>query len=94
MPATKFDQRSLQEIAQEAIDIQDASNISGVALRFFQALSDLRGLPECTGNAWLNAHPITALYLDKLASFSPYRAGSDEFSRVYATRKGMAKRGA
>ena len=57
---------TIKELAQEALDVQNASNLSGVALSFGRAMADLRGQPECTGSDWCRNHPITILWVNKL----------------------------
>lgn len=62
--------RTIAELAREACAVQNASNISGVARGFVRALDDLRAQPDYTGNDWLDAHPITRAWVDKLASLT------------------------
>ena len=61
-------QRTLVELAQEAMHVQDACNLSGVALGFGRAMVDLRHL--LTGTEQLNTHPIAVLWADKIASLT------------------------
>jgi len=58
--------RTLKELAQEALDVQDACNLSGVAQGFAQAMIDLRR--ECPGAStdWYNQHWISKLWADKI----------------------------
>jgi len=60
--------KTIKELASEALEVQDASNLSGVAQSFTRVLSDLRRL-GCYGDT-LNLHPITILWVDKLASLA------------------------
>jgi hypothetical protein len=61
--------RTLKELAQEALDVQNACNLSGVALSFGKAMVDLR--EHCpNGNAQLHAHPVAVLWADKIASLT------------------------
>ena len=61
--------RNLQQLAQEALDIQDACNVCGLASGMHRSLCDLlahariRGL----GTDWVNRNHITRLWIDKLA---------------------------
>lgn len=59
-------QRTLTELAQEAKDVQDACNLSGVALSFGRAMVDLRHVV----NGPINEHPIAVLWADKIASLT------------------------
>lgn len=62
--------RTLQQLAQEALAVQSACNLSGVVNSFVRVLADLRQLPEAEGNDWLHAHPITRVWADKIASLT------------------------
>jgi hypothetical protein len=62
--------RSESELILEAIQVQDACNLSGVVHSFSAALSELRALPQCTGNKWLHNHRVSRLYTDKIASLT------------------------
>lgn len=59
-------QRTLTELAQEAMDVQNACNLSGVALGFGRAMIDLRHIV----NGMINTHPIAVLWSDKIASLT------------------------
>jgi hypothetical protein len=60
--------RTLAQLAQEALDVQDACNLSGVAQGFGRAMVDLRHV--IGGGDELRAHPITLLWIDKLADMT------------------------
>jgi hypothetical protein len=64
----------MNEIERDAVkaawSVQDASNLSGVVLSFAAVLRTLRESPNCTGNAWLHAHPAAILFADKIASLT------------------------
>lgn len=57
--------KTLKELAKEALQVQDACNLAGVAQSFGKAMVDLmhytRGTAEC------NTHPIAKLWADKIA---------------------------
>lgn len=61
---------TLQQAAQQAIDVQDACNLSGVLGSFKNIVFDVLW-PEARrigkGTDWVNRHPIVTLFLDKLA---------------------------
>jgi hypothetical protein len=63
--------KPLWQLAQEAIDMQDACNLSGVVHSWHRSISDLRlhgrAHPTLvTGTAWLNEHPINRLFASKV----------------------------
>ena len=84
--------RSIAELAKEACDVQNACNISGVAHSFWRALASLREQPECTGNDWLDAHPVTRAYVDKLASLAGVQGetGTDRAMTAHAECEKLA----
>jgi len=58
------------KLANGALQAQDACSLCGVAQAFARAMLALHALPQCKGTEWLNGHPITVLYVDKLASLA------------------------
>jgi hypothetical protein len=56
--------RTLQELAKEALDVQDTCNLSGVVHSFSRVMTELR--PHCSGTGQLNTHPICVLFADKI----------------------------
>jgi hypothetical protein len=64
--------RTLQELAAEALAVQDASNLSDAAQSFAAAMKDLG--EYVSGPRERNEHPITLLWVDKLADLSRYDA--------------------
>lgn len=65
----------LAEASREALTAQDASNLSGVAHSLSAVLTELiwpmaQRLQK--GTAWVNAHPLVTLYLDKLTDLNGY----------------------
>lgn len=61
---------TLQEAAQTALDVQDACNLSGVVFAFSRILTEVLW-PEAhstgKGTDWVNTHPISVLFADKIA---------------------------
>lgn len=53
-----------------AITVQDACNLSGVVIAFVTILKKIRNEPGCTGTDWINQHPISVLYADKIQSLT------------------------
>ena len=58
--------RTLHELAQEAVNVQNACNFIALANGMARAMTDLRG-HGYEGDALTN-HPIALLWVDKLAS--------------------------
>lgn len=73
--------RTMQQLAQEAYDVQDASNMSGVVHSFSRAITELRQLleeqPGGFSNTTLHTHPIVRLWIDKLASLACIGTSAD-----------------
>lgn len=76
--------RTLKQLAEEAVLVQDACNLSGVVHAFSQAMRDLREIARREGwesTARLNQHPIAVLYSSKIASLT---GSEQEHSFKYA----------
>lgn len=78
-----------KEIAQEALDVQDACNLSGVVHSFSRIMSALseKGL----GTDAKNTHPAAILFASKIASLTGSEHGS-AFSSAYTWAQDTAKR--
>lgn len=63
------DNRTLQQLAQEALDVQNACNLMGVSRSFNLAVLRLRFLLNLDGDGLRN-HAITALWVDKIADMT------------------------
>ena len=75
--------RTIQELAQEAIDVQNACNLSGVVHGFSRAITELRELSPDKGTTWINEHPICALWADKIAHLTRTQNINDIVSNSY-----------
>jgi hypothetical protein len=75
-------EKTIKELAQEALDIQSACNLSGVVHSFSRAMTELRRLEPTLGTDGYNTHPISLLYSSKIASLTGSESGL-EFSRAY-----------
>lgn len=65
--------RTEAELIKEAIDVQDACNLSGVVQSFARAMSDLWSIANETGGkgtTWVNTHRVARLYSDKIRSLA------------------------
>lgn len=60
----------MERLARDAINVQDACNLSGVTRSFAQAMSDLRRIIPDKGTDFYNTHPIAIMYSDKIASLT------------------------
>jgi hypothetical protein len=63
--------RTLKDLAKEALAVQDACNLSGVVHGFARFMSDLCEMGLDTNAR--NRHPITLLWVDKVAQLSGYK---------------------
>lgn len=72
--------RTLNELAREALQIQDACNLCGLAQRFASVQVELG--KYCNGTTERNQHPVTILWLDKMNSL----AGIQAFERICCER--------
>lgn len=65
--------RTWKELAQEALQVQNASNLSGVSRTFAQVVAEVRYRLDSEGkggNPNLHSHPIIQVWVDKLASLT------------------------
>lgn len=85
--------RTLAELAKEALEIQDGSNVGGLVLGWGRAIVELRQrLAErgITNTAEVNQHSINKLWADKLHDLTRTRealalsAAMDECHRLIA----------
>lgn len=70
MNAEYTDTRTLAQLAQEALDIQNACNLTGLVHGFSRSLRRLRDLEPDKGTDYYNQHPIVLLWVDKLQDLS------------------------
>lgn len=68
----------LKNLAQEALDVQDACNLSGVVHAWSRSITELRKLCPKLGTDGINKHPINVLFADKVASLT----GSDDTGTI------------
>jgi hypothetical protein len=76
--------RSFQQLAEEAVAVQNASNLTGVLHSFARAMADLRALCEIAGEDYTR-HPICRVWVDKVCSLTGY-------PQDYAGATGLAHR--
>jgi len=77
--------KSLKQLAQDAIDVQDACNLSGVVYGFARAMESL--CEHVSSSAERNTHPVAVLWASKIASLtrceSDLSMGRSVFSCAY-----------
>lgn len=65
---------TMKQLAREALDVQNACNLSGVVHGFSRAISHLRALLPDAGTDEINHHPICILWADKISSLTGTQA--------------------
>ena len=85
--------RTIKQLAQEALDVQDACNLSGVVGSFKAALSDLWGQPDCKGTDWVNRHPVSRLWADKIAHLTGTQNDTKPVTDAYVWAQDMVRGG-
>lgn len=87
------DTRTMADLAREALNVQDACNLSGVVHGFSRSITRLRVLLREQGNEstdTVNEHPICQLWADKIASLAGVQdVGTVAYSRAYQTVKAL-----
>jgi len=79
--------RTWQEMAKEAMAVQDACNLSGVVASFNLILKEVRHRLESEGKGGTNAyntHPICRVYADKIAHLTGTQSFGNDPSIVAA----------
>ena len=61
--------RTVKQLMQEALDVQNACNLSGVVHSFARAITDLRenGITDTDS---IRSHPVCVMYSSKIASMT------------------------
>ena len=70
--------RTMKELCKEALDVQDASNLSGVVHAFSRSMTDLREIlskEENFSTSKLNQHPVSIMFSSKIASLTGSECG-------------------
>lgn len=79
---TNTNTRTLAQLAREALNVQDACNLCGVAHGFARAMSDLDAYTRSTDER--NTHPIAVLWADKIAQLTgTQHLGQNTVMRAY-----------
>ena len=75
---------TLQELAKEAIEVQDACNIGGVSQRFAKVVQEVRQHYTVMNTGSWNQHPIIQLWASKIHSLAGMGFSEiEEFSKAY-----------
>lgn len=82
--------RTMKDLAQRALDVQAACNLSGVVISFADDIRDLRKILQAEGTCstdTVNTHPMCVLYSTQIAFLSGTSATgcerSEEWSKAY-----------
>lgn len=82
---------TIKQLAQQAIDMQDACNLSGIIRSWAEAISALRELCPNLGTRGINAHPINCLFASKVHDLCNMGlSDSGPFGKAYAECKRLA----
>ncbi len=68
--------KTIKELAQEAIDVQNACNLPGVLLSFHHASLNLRALMPAAGAGTIQAHPIMRAWCSKICDMTGNYSGA------------------
>lgn len=86
--------KTIKRLAEDALLVQDAVNLSGVARSFADALSDLwqHATAQGEGTAWVNSHPVAVLFSSKISSLTRSE-DSACFAKAYEEVKKLSQQG-
>ena len=86
---------TIKEAAKQALAVQDACNLSGVVHALDKIVTLLWEEANRTGGGteWVNRHPITVLFVDKLADLCgvPHMSSTGHYSRAYEACKQLTE---
>ena len=84
--------KTIKQLAQESLDVQDACNLSGVVHGFSRAMSNLCEVCPDLGTDARNTHPICLLWADKIAHLTGTQAiGNDAVMAAYTAVRELAR---
>ena len=84
--------KTLQEHAKLAWEVQDACNASGVAHALVRWFSDFESATDTANTDARNQHPITVLYVDKLAHLAGCQSlGHNRITKAYTEVRKLAQ---
>lgn len=83
----KKEPRTWKSMAQEALQVQDACNLSGVVHSFSRIITEVRARLELEGKLStevVNQHPVCVLFSDKVAHLTGTQSfGGDSVTNAY-----------
>jgi len=82
------DRMTLQDAARDAIQVQDACNVSGVVHGFARAMEAV--MDDCKSSDAARHHPITVLFMDKLNDMCGRELSQIEYCEAYEKCSKMA----
>lgn len=86
--------KTMAELAQEAIEIQDACNLGGLVHGWSRSMSDLQDHLRQEGTRSVNEHPISKLWASKIHDLARMGLSDyDAFSKAYDECKKLAAQG-
>jgi 23S rRNA C2498 (ribose-2'-O)-methylase RlmM len=89
--------KALAEMARDALAVQDACNLTGVAHSFSVACCRLREAMKDAGLATdtesVNRHPVVVLWVDKLCQLAGLKQDSDAAADAWRACEELAKGG-
>lgn len=83
--------KTLPELAQQVLDVQDACNLSGVVHAWSAAITNLRELMPTAGTDAINRHPINKLWADKVAQLAGVPCFGDDVTEAHKVVGEMAE---
>jgi hypothetical protein len=88
----KSKMKTIQQLANDVLEIQDASNLSGVVHAFHRAISDIWDNARILGHGtdWVNRHPICRAYASKIQSLSRLVTEDSTFEECEAISAGLS----
>jgi hypothetical protein len=81
--------KTIKALAQEALDVQNACNLCGVAQSFARAMRDLGDHTKGTDER--NQHPITRVWLDKMNQLAGIQEYTTEMTKAYSVVHDLAQ---
>ena len=77
--------KTMQDVAKDALLVQNACNLSGVVHSFSAAVTVLREQRDCTGSNWVNQHPVSVLFTVQIASLAgvPTDLSLTDYAKAY-----------
>lgn len=62
--------KSIRHLMQQALQVQDACNLSGVLYSWAEAMRELRDMDPDHDTEFYNTHPLNVLYASKVSSLT------------------------